>query len=136
MDFQLQDQNPHVSEKDVKLMHKGSVIFDLSIDHGRAVETCHPTSLDNPVFIKHNIVHYCVPNLPAAVPNSSSIALSQAVYPYIKRIADMGFEEIISVDPSLRAGLNLYKGKVVNKTLAESLGYEYYDILEFLELAL
>lgn len=125
-----------VSEQQVKLMEPGSVIIDLSVDNGGSVETSRPTTQDNPVFKIHDIIHYCVTNVPAGVPHTSSQALSKAILPYIKQLADLGFSEAVATVPQLRECLNIYRGKVVDKILAETNGYEYYDILELLELNL
>ena len=123
-----------VSSDDLKFLKPGSVIIDLSIDQGGCIKTSRPTKLDKPVFIQNGIIHYCVPGITSSVPHTSSIVLSKAVSPYIKQIANVGFEEAVATNPELRSGLILYRGKVVNPILAKSYGYEYYDILEFIEL--
>lgn len=123
-----------VTDKNVKEMCSGSIIIDLAIDHGGSIETSRPTNHENPIYLKHGVIHYCIPNMPSALPRTASEALSQSALPYIKKIADVGFEESITYDTTLKKGLTLYHGKVVNKSIAESLGYEFYDILELLEL--
>jgi alanine dehydrogenase len=123
-----------VSNDDLKCIKPGSVIIDLSIDHGGCIKTSRPTKLDNPVFMHNGIIHYCVVNMPSAIPNTSSRLLSKVVLPYIKQITNVGFEEAVATNPELRSGLNIYHGKVVRPILAKSYGYEYYDILEFIEL--
>jgi alanine dehydrogenase len=125
-----------VSRNDLMLMQNNSVIFDLSIDQGGCVETSRPTTHDNPVFVQDNIIHYCVANIPSATPHTSSKALSAAALPYIKQIASMGFEESISISGELRQGLSIYRGKTVNQQIAKVHGYEYYPILELLELSI
>jgi len=125
-----------VKKEDVKLLNPGSVIIDLSIDQGGCVETSHATTPENPIYKYEEILHFCVSNLPSAVPNTSSQALSNAVFPYIKLIAQLGCEEAIALNPEIRSGLCLYKGKLVNSSLAEAHNMERYDILELLEISI
>jgi alanine dehydrogenase len=121
---------------DVKLLSHGSVIIDLSIDQGGCVESSRPTTPDNPIFSHEGIVHYCVSNIPTAVPHTSSQVLSEVVFPYIKLIAQLGCEEAIALNPEIRNGLSLYQGKLVNKSLANTHKIECYDILELLEISI
>ncbi len=123
-----------VKDDDVRCMSPGSVIIDLSIDHGGSIETAHPTTHDEPIYTKHNVIHYCVPNIPSALPKTASEALSLSALPFIKNIADIGFADSLYRNSTLKSGLTFYHDKVVNKTIAQSLGYEYYNILELLEL--
>jgi alanine dehydrogenase len=123
-----------LARKDLKSMQKNSVIIDISMDQGGCLETSRPTTHENPTFIQDSIIHYCVPNMPSAVPFTSSSVLSAATLPYIKQIASMGFEEAISISNELRQGLNIYRGKIVHPQIAKIHGYEYYPILELLEL--
>jgi alanine dehydrogenase len=125
-----------LARKELKLMQKNSIIIDLSMDQGGVVETSRPTTHESPVFVQDDIIHYCVPNMPSAVPFTSSSSLSAAVLPYIKQIATMGFEESISISSELRQGLNIYRGKIVHPQIAKVHGYEYYPILELLELSI
>ena len=125
-----------VEKSDVKLLKPGSVIIDLSIDQGGCVETSHPTTQENPVFIQDEIIHYCVPNLPSVIPITSSQILSRSVMPFLRQIAHLGGEEVIAMHPEVRSGLAIYHGKVVNQDLAEMNGLEYYDAREMLELSL
>jgi alanine dehydrogenase len=103
----------------VKTMRPGSVIVDVDIDLGGSVETCKVTTLENPVFILHDVVHYCVSNITSAVPRIASRALSAAIMPYILTIADKGLEKAVLDDPYLAGGLSVYKGYVVKQSLAE-----------------
>lgn len=123
-----------LSQKELKILPKKSIMIDLSIDQGGCLESSRPTTHDNPVYIQDDIIHYAVANLPSAVPNTSSRALSAAALPYIKQIASMGFQEAISISSELRQGLSIYKGKVVHPQIAKVHGHEYYPILELLEL--
>jgi alanine dehydrogenase len=125
-----------IMKDDVKLLSRGSVIIDLSIDQGGCVESSRPTTPDNPIFSHEGIVHYCVSNLPTAVPHTSSQVLSEVVSPYIKLIAQLGCEEAIALNPEIRNGLSLYQGKLVNKSLANTHKIECYDILELLEISI
>lgn len=104
-------------------MKKGSVIVDVSVDQGGCVETSHPTTHDDPVFVVNGIVHYCVANMPGAYPRTSTIALTNATLPYVKTIAEEGITKAVQEDPIIKSALNTYQGKIVNKALAKSLGF-------------
>lgn len=115
---------PKVITRDMlKQMKKGSVIVDISIDQGGCAETSRVTTHEDPIFIEEGIVHYCVGNMPGAVPYTSTIALTNATYRYGLAIADNGVEKAIE-DKNIRNGLNIYKHKCVHKNVAEALGYE------------
>jgi alanine dehydrogenase len=103
-------------------MRAGSVIVDVSIDQGGCVETSRPTTLRDPVFIQHDVVHYCVPNMTANVARTASRALSDAILGPVRRLADMGVAAALRSHPGLAAGLYLYRGRVVNQALARTLG--------------
>jgi alanine dehydrogenase len=103
-------------------MQKGSVIVDVSVDQGGCVETSRPTTHDDPVFMVDGIVHYCVANMPGAYPRTSTLALTNATLPYVKIIVGEGIEKAVETDPIIRSALNTYRGKIVNRALAESLG--------------
>jgi len=114
-----------VSEAMVKKMRPGSVIVDVAIDQGGCIETIDRlTDHKTPYFVKHGIVHYSVPNMPGAVPRTSTFALSNATLPYALKIANMGAEAAMKADPALAKGLNVYRGKVVYKDVAEAQGLE------------
>lgn len=117
-----------VKEYMVKSMKKGSVIVDMSIDQGGSVETMHATTIDDPVYVKYGVVHYGVPNQPGAVPRTSTMALAQGNLPYLLEIADKGIDAAIREDESLRSGVNVYKGDVTNKGLADSLNLPYTEL--------
>jgi len=125
-----------VQKEDVALLGKGSVVIDLSIDQGGCVATSRPTTPENPIFVFQDIIHFCVTNLPSAVPNTSSSALSKAVIPYIIQLAQLGCEEATALNLELRNGMNIYNGKIVNQQLAEVHNIEAYDILELFELSI
>lgn len=119
-----------VRKEHLKLMKKGSVIVDIAIDQGGCCETSRVTTHDDPVFIEDGIVHYCVGNMPGAVPYTSTVALANATFHYGRMMADNGLEQAMRMDPGLANGLNIYCGKCTNKNVADSLGYEYVPVLE------
>ena len=104
-------------------MKRGSVIVDVSVDQGGCVETSRPTTHDDPVFEVDGIIHYCVANMPGAYPRTSTLALTNATLPYIKVIAAQGVNQAAQRDLIIRSALNTYQGKIVNRMLAESLGF-------------
>jgi len=108
-----------ITEEMVKAMRTGSVIIDVSIDQGGCSETSRPTSIDNPTYIVHNVVHYCVPNMTANIARTASRALADAALPYVMEIADRGMEEALRRDPGLGDGVFLYKGQMVNSGAGE-----------------
>ena len=112
------------------IMKKGAVIVDIAIDQGGCCESSHVTTHDNPVYIDEGIVHYCVGNMPGAVPNTSTIALSNATFRYGMLIAQHGLEGAMKLDRGLVMGLNIYAGKCANRNLADSLGLEYSNPFE------
>jgi alanine dehydrogenase len=114
-----------VTEALVAEMSEGSVVVDVSVDQGGCIETCHPTTHDNPTYIKHGVVHYCVANMPGAVAQTSTFALTNATTPFALKIADMGLVDAVSQKLPLELGLNTYGGKVTNRAVAESLGHPY-----------
>ena len=113
---------PHlVSEEMIKLMQPGSVIVDVSIDQGGCIETSHPTTHSDPIFIKHNVIHYCVSNMPGAYPRTATLALTHETLPYALNLANDGITAFKN-DPAFAIGLNTYKGYITNQPVAESLG--------------
>ncbi len=114
-----------IRKEHLKLMKKGSVIVDIAIDQGGCCETSHVTTHDNPVFIEDGIVHYCVGNMPGAVPYTSTIALSNSTFRYARLMANHGFEKAVKMDKGLLNGVNVYKHQCTNQNVAESLGYDY-----------
>ncbi len=117
-----------VRKEHLKLMKKGAVIVDIAIDQGGCCETSHVTTHDNPVFIEDGVVHYCVGNMPGAVPYTSTMALSNSTFRYARLMANMGFEEAMKKDKGLKNGVNVYKNKCTNKNVAKALDLEYVDI--------
>jgi len=118
-----------VTEQMVMSMRPGSVLVDVSIDQGGAIETIDMlTSHNDPYFIKHGVVHYSVPNMPGAVPQTSTAALSNATMPYALAIANKGAEQAMRESSALRKGLNVYKGTLTYKAVADAQGLPYGDI--------
>ncbi len=114
-----------VTEDMVKTMKPGSVIVDVAVDQGGCVETTHSTIHSDPIYIVDGVIHYCVTNMPAIVPRTSTIALSNTTLPYALKLANLGYRETLRNDKALRKGLNVFRGKVTNEFVAESLGLEY-----------
>lgn len=112
-------------------MRKGSVLVDVAIDQGGCCETSAPTTHDNPVFAVDGVLHYCVVNMPSAVSRSSTFALTNATFPYILKLADMGYREALRTNEALRKGLNVYKGKLVYEPVAKSLGLPFTSLETF-----
>lgn len=119
-----------VRREHLKLMKKGAVIVDIAIDQGGCCESSHVTTHDNPVFIEEGIVHYCVGNMPGAVPYTSTIALANATFRYGMMMADLGLEAAVKKDAGLANGLNVYNHKITNKNVAKSLNLEYVAPLD------
>ncbi|RAP73595.1 alanine dehydrogenase [Paenibacillus montanisoli] len=124
-----------VSEDMVKSMKRGAVIVDVAIDQGGSVETIdHITTHDNPTYVKHGVIHYAVANMPGAVPQTSTIGLTNATMPYAMQIARKGAFPAIQDSPALQSGTNIIHGKVTYKAVADDLGYAYTPLAEVLEL--
>lgn len=104
-------------------MTPGAVLVDVSIDQGGCFETSRPTTHAQPIFVEEGIVHYCVANMPGAVPHTSTYALNNATLPHVLALADKGWRQALRDDPHLRAGLNVCAGQVTNPAVAEALGY-------------
>ncbi|MBE5777887.1 MAG: alanine dehydrogenase [Clostridiales bacterium] len=122
-----------VRREHLKLMKKGAVIVDIAIDQGGCCETSHVTTHDDPVYIEEGIVHYCVGNMPGAVPYTSTVALANATIRYGSLIADNGLEAAARMNDGIANGVNIYAGKCVNKNLANSLGLDYVKLNQVLE---
>jgi alanine dehydrogenase len=119
---------PKLVTKDMlKLMKRGSVIVDVAIDQGGCVETSKPTTFNNPTFIVDNVVHYCVANMPGGVPRTSTIALNKVTLPYLVKLANRGYQKALSEDKNFLAGLNVHKGHVTYKAVADVFGHEYVN---------
>lgn len=120
-----------VTRELVSQMKPGAVIVDVSVDQGGCIETCKPTTHENPTYMVDGVVHYCVANMPGAVARTSTYALTNATLHYSGVLA-AGVEAALKSDAALRLGLNTYKGKVTHPAVASSLGYDYVDPMELL----
>ena len=110
-----------VTEEMVKTMNPGSVLVDVAVDQGGSIETCETTSHDHPVIVKHGILHYAVPNMPGAVPRTSTYALTNVTLPYARAIARLGLDEAVSRDAALAKGVNVDGGEIVHEAVKDSM---------------
>jgi len=117
-----------VTEAMIQEMEEGSVVVDVAVDQGGCIETCKPTTHENPTFVKHGVVHYCVANMPGAVAQTSTYALNNVTQPYGLKLVTMGIDEAIRSDAALALGVNTYGGKVTYKAVADSLGMPYVPL--------
>ena len=113
-------------------MQPGSVIVDVAVDQGGCCETTRPTTHSEPVYTVDGVVHYCVTNMPGAMPRTSTFALTNATVPYIRKIAGLGMKDAIRDNPLLKDGVNVYKGHVTFKPVADSQNSPYRDLDELL----
>ena len=112
---------PHLITRDMLAdMRDGSVVIDVAVDQGGCIETCRPTTHEDPTYVVDGVLHYCVANMPGAVPYTSTIALTNATLPYVLQLADKGWERATAENPHLAAGLNVVDGKIVLKEVAEA----------------
>ncbi len=117
---------PKLVTKDMlKLMKRGSVIVDVAIDQGGCVETSKPTTHAEPTYIVDDIVHYCVANMPGGVPRTSTIALNKATLPFLNKLASNGYQKALKEDKNFLEGLNVYKGHVTYKAVADIFGHSF-----------
>lgn len=112
---------PHLIKRDMlKSMRPGTVLVDVAVDQGGCIETCTPTTHENPTFIIDDIVHYCVANMPGAVPYTSTLALTNATLPYALQLANKGWQKACAENEELKKGLNIANGKILYKGVAEA----------------
>ena len=121
-----------ITKKMIKNMKRGSVIVDVAIDQGGCVETSKPTTHAEPTFIVDAVVHYCVANMPGGVPRTSTIALNNATLPFLTKLANDGYNKTLKNDSNFLAGLNVYKGQVTYKAVADAFGHTYFDAKQLL----
>ncbi|MCL5029489.1 MAG: alanine dehydrogenase [Bacteroidetes bacterium] len=120
---------PKLVTKDMlNLMKEGSVIVDVSVDQGGCIETCKPTTHENPTYTVEGVLHYCVANMPGAVPHTSTLALTNATLPYAVEIANKGYEKAITSNPEIKLGLNMIDGKITYKGVADAFDFEYHPV--------
>jgi alanine dehydrogenase len=108
-------------------MRPGSVVVDIAIDQGGCFETSKATTHNDPVYTVNDVIHYCVANMPGAVPMTSAHALNNAVLPYALQLADKGWKKALAENPALMAGLNVCKGEVTYKSVADEFGLGYCE---------
>ena len=116
----------------VRGMRPGSVVVDVAIDQGGCIETAHPTSHSHPVYDVNGVIHYCVTNMPGAVPRTSTFALSNVTLPYALRLANLGLVEAVRRDPALALGVNVHRGEVTYPAVAEAFGLDYRPLNDLL----
>jgi len=121
-----------ITREMLKTMKPGSIIVDVSIDQGGICETSRPTTHTDPVYVEEGVIHYCVTNMPGAVPRTSTIALTNVTLPYALKLANLGFVEAVKSDPALAKGVNVYKGYVTCEGVAKAHGLEYRPLRELL----
>ena len=119
-----------VTKNMLKLMKRGSVIVDVAIDQGGCVETSKPTTHADPTYIVDDVVHYCVANMPGGVPRTSTLALNKATLPFLSRLAKDGYIKALNDDHNFLAGLNVHKGNVTHKAVADTFGHKYISANE------
>lgn len=123
-----------VTEEMVKTMSEGSVIVDVAIDQGGNFETSdRVTTHDEPIFVKHGVLHYAVANMPGAVPRTATIGLTNATVPYALQIANKGYEKAVLENEALLKGINVLNGKVTNQGVASALGYDFIEAISLIK---
>jgi alanine dehydrogenase len=124
---------PHLITKDMlKDMKKGAVVVDVAVDQGGCIETCKPTTHENPTYVIDDVVHYCVANMPGAVPYTSTLALTNATLPYAIQLADKGWKKAAQENADLVPGLNVIQGDIVYKAVAEAFSMPYTPVEKYL----
>src|SRR5579864_475430 len=121
-----------VTRQMVSQMKKGAVIVDVAIDQGGCIETAHPTTHSDPSYLVDGVVHYCVTNMPAAVPHTSTLALTNATFPYVMKLAQMGVTKAIKAESAIREGVNTFQGHVTYPAVAQSQGRQAKSVTELL----
>ncbi|MBW2218532.1 MAG: alanine dehydrogenase, partial [Deltaproteobacteria bacterium] len=117
-----------VKKEYLSKMEPGSAFVDVAIDQGGCAETSRPTDHNNPTYVIDNIVHYCVTNMPGAVPRTSTFALTNATLPYVIALADKGLKQAVASDRNLAGGVNVYKGWLTYPQVADAFGMEYRKV--------
>jgi len=117
----------------VRRMKPGAVLVDISIDQGGCFETSRPTTHAEPTYVVDDVIHYCVANMPGAVPRTSTFALNNVTLPFARKLADLGWQAAMRADPHLANGLNVHDGHVTNEAVARDLGLPYAPVAKFLQ---
>ncbi|MGQ9682295.1 MAG: alanine dehydrogenase [Anaerolineae bacterium] len=124
---------PHLVTRDmVASMTPGTVVIDVAVDQGGCVETSRPTTHSDPTFVVNGVIHYCVANMPGAVPRTSTYALSNVTLPYALKLAELGFERAVAADPSLALGVNTHRGQVTHQGVAGAFALPYCPLMSLL----
>ncbi|MCB0738148.1 MAG: alanine dehydrogenase [Bacteroidetes bacterium] len=124
---------PHLITRDMlKDMRNGTVIVDVAVDQGGCIETCRPTTHAEPTYVVDGVLHYCVANMPGAVPYTSTIALNNATLPYGLQLAEKGWKKACQENPELVPGLNVVKGDIVYKAVSDAFNMPYVDVMKYL----
>nr|MBI1229575.1 alanine dehydrogenase [Cytophagales bacterium] len=124
---------PHLITADMlKLMMPGTVLVDVAVDQGGCIETCRPTTHEDPTYIIDDVLHYCVANMPGAVPYTSTLALTNATLPYVLELANKGWKKAVMDQPELLKGLNVIRGNVVYEAVSRTFGLPYVPVENFL----
>jgi len=125
-----------VTEKMIASMRPGSVVVDVAIDQGGCLETSRPTSHSEPTYTVDGVVHYCVTNMPGCVARTSTFALTNATLPFVLELADRGYRQALADDVHLRAGLNIHRGAVTHRAVADNLGYDHVPAENALDITI
>jgi alanine dehydrogenase len=122
-----------VRREDLKLMRPGSVIVDVAVDQGGCVETIHPTTHENPTYVVDGVIHYGVANMPGGVPRTSTLALTNATFPYALQLANKGWQQALKANAALLKGLNMVDGHITYPGVADAFGMPYHEPTRFLQ---
>jgi alanine dehydrogenase len=122
-----------ILKDDLKVMMPGSAIVDVAVDQGGIAETSRPTTHEKPTYVVDNVVHYCVANMPGAFPQTSTLALTNATFPYVETLAEHGWKTALKSVAGLREGLNVCNGHVTHPAVANAFGLEYVPPETFLK---
>jgi len=117
-----------ITKSMVSKMKKGAVIVDVAIDQGGCIETAKPTTHSDPSYLVDGVVHYCVTNMPAAVPNTSTLALTNATFPYVMKLANLSAQHAIAQNPGIAEGVNTYAGHLTYKAVADNQSRDYTPV--------
>lgn len=127
-------KTPHLITREMlKDMKPGTVVVDVAVDQGGCIATCRPTTHENPIFIIDGIIHYCVANIPGAVPITSTLALTNATLPYVMQLANQGWKTACINNPALKKGLNIINGSVVYEKVAKAFDLPFLEIDDFMQ---
>ncbi|MFZ1547077.1 MAG: alanine dehydrogenase [Candidatus Nitrotoga sp.] len=122
-----------IRHDDLKIMRQGSVIVDVAVDQGGCIETTHPTTHENPIYVVEGVIHYAVANMPGAVPRTSTLALTNATLPYVLQLANKGWKQALKDNAALRKGLNIVDGKITHHAVAKAFGMFAHEPESFLD---